>query len=75
MPISYIVSLEVLKNHGDLALRVTVSGHGGEGLMVKLNDLTGLSNLNDSMILHHPIEYPILRAFILFPRGAWVSQC
>jgi len=43
--------------------------------MVKLNELTGLSNLNESMILHHPIEYPILRAFILFPRGAWVSQC
>ena len=28
-----------------------VSGHGGDGLTVRLDDLSSLSNLNDSMIL------------------------
>ena len=32
-------SLEVFKNHVDIALRDTVSGHGGGGLMVGLDDL------------------------------------
>jgi len=31
-------SLEVFKNHGDMALREMVSGHGGDGL---LDDLSG----------------------------------
>ena len=31
-------SLEVFKNHGDMALRDMVSGHGGDGL---LDDLSG----------------------------------
>jgi len=32
-------SLEVLKNHRDVALRDTVSGHGGHWLMVRTDDL------------------------------------
>mgnify|MGYP001858437632 CR=1 FL=1 len=43
-------SLEVSKNRGDVTLRDVVSGHGGGGLMVGLGDLSGCSNLNDSMI-------------------------
>jgi len=39
------LSLEVFKNHGNVALRDVVSGHGGGGLMVGLRDLTGLSQL------------------------------
>ena len=35
-------SLEVFRNHGDVALRDVVSGHGGHGLMVELDDLSGL---------------------------------
>ena len=35
-------SLEVFKNRGDVALRDLVSGHGGGGLMVGLNNLCGL---------------------------------
>ncbi len=35
-------SLEVFKNHGDVALRDVVSGHGGDGLMVGLDDLSGV---------------------------------
>jgi len=35
-------SLEVFKNHGDVALRDMVSGHGGGGLMIGLEDLSGL---------------------------------
>ena len=36
------LSLEVLKNCGDVALRDVVSGHGGDGLVVGLGDLKGL---------------------------------
>jgi len=43
-------SMKVLQNHGDVALRDIVSGHGGGGLMVGLDDLCDLSNLNDSVI-------------------------
>ena len=43
------LSLEVLKNCGDVALRDVVSGHGGDGLEVGLGDLRVLFNLNDSM--------------------------
>ena len=35
-------SLEVFKECGDVALRDVVSGHGGDGLMVGLDDLSGL---------------------------------
>ena len=35
-------SLEVFKKCEDLALRAVVSGHGGDGLMVGLADLSGL---------------------------------
>jgi len=35
-------SLEVFKNHGDVVLRDVVSGHGGDGLIVGLDDLSGL---------------------------------
>ena len=35
-------SLEVFKNRVDVALRDVVSGHGGGGLMVGLEDLRGL---------------------------------
>ena len=44
-------SLEVLKNRVDVALRDVVSGHGGGGLVVGLDDLEVFSNLNDSNIL------------------------
>ena len=35
-------SLEVLKNHVDVALRDMVSGHGGDGLVVGPGDPSGL---------------------------------
>jgi len=37
-----LLSLEVFKNCGDVALRDMASGHGGVGLMVGLGDLRGL---------------------------------
>ena len=46
-------SLEVAKNHGDVALRDVVSGHGGGGLTVGFGDLRGFfqpSWFCDSMI-------------------------
>ena len=36
------LSLEVFKNRVDVALRDVVSGHGGGGLMVGLDDHSGL---------------------------------
>ena len=36
------LSLEVFKKRADVALRDMVSGHGGDGSMVGLNDLDGL---------------------------------
>lgn len=44
-------SLEVLKSHGDVAMRDEVLWHGGEGLMDALDDLSGPSNLDDSASL------------------------
>ena len=41
--------LEVFKICVDVALSDTVSGHGGDGLMVGIGDLSSLSNLNDSV--------------------------
>ena len=37
-----LLSMEVFKNRVDVALRDVVSGHGGGGLMVGLEDLRGL---------------------------------
>ena len=42
-------SLEVFKNHGDVAMRDMVNGHGGNGLGLDLMILELFSNLNDSM--------------------------
>lgn len=39
------------KNHGDFALGVMVSGHGGDGLWLDLVIVVLLSNLNDYMVL------------------------
>ena len=36
-------SLEVFQNYGDVALKDTVSGHGGDRLMIGLDDLRSLS--------------------------------
>ena len=33
--------MEMFKNHGDVALRNVVTGHGGGGLTVGLSDLRG----------------------------------
>jgi len=35
-------SLQVFKNRVDVALRDVVSGHGGDGLLVRLSDLRGV---------------------------------
>ena len=43
-------SLKVFQNHGDVALRDVVSGHGGDGLELNLVTLVVFSNLNDFMI-------------------------
>ena len=37
--------LEVFKNCVDMAVRDVVSGHGGDGVMVGLNDLSGIFQL------------------------------
>ena len=34
--------LELIKNCGDVTLRDMVSGHGGDGLIIGLNDLSSL---------------------------------
>ena len=44
------LSLEVFKNHVDVALRDVVSGHGDDSLTLGLDDLRSLSNINDSTI-------------------------
>ena len=44
-------SLEVFQNHGDVALRDVVSGHGGGGVTVGIVIIVVFSNLNDSVIL------------------------
>jgi len=38
-------SLEVVKKHGDVALREMVRGYGRDGLVVGQGDLTGLFQL------------------------------
>ena len=42
------LSLEVLKSHGDVALRDVVCGHGGDGLGWTWMVLVVFSDLNDS---------------------------
>ena len=44
------LSPEVFENHGHVALRDVVSGHGGGGLGLDLGTLVVFSNLNNSMI-------------------------
>ena len=50
----------MFKNHGDVALRDVVSGHGGGGLGLDLVILEVFSNLNDSMKIaaleHDPLH-------------------
>jgi len=41
------LSLEVFKKPGDVAITDMVIGHGGDGLMVGLGDLSDLSSLKD----------------------------
>lgn len=43
--------LEVLKNHGGVVLRVVVTGHGGDELIVGPDDLEVFSYHDDSVIL------------------------
>ena len=43
--------LKVFKEHGDVALRDIVSGHGGDGLGLDLMILEVFSSLNNSVIL------------------------
>lgn len=41
----------MFKKRGDVVLRDMVSGHGDDGLMVGLDNLSGLFQLNDSTTL------------------------
>ena len=45
------LSLEMFKNHMDVALRDMVRGHGGDGLVAGHDDLRGLTNFSASLIL------------------------
>ena len=47
----FYLSLQIFKNHGDVALGNMVGGHGGDGLGLGLVLSVDLSNFNDSMIL------------------------
>jgi len=42
-------SLKTFKSHGDVALRDTVSGHGGDGLELGLGFSKVFSNINNSI--------------------------
>jgi len=44
-------SLKMFERHRDVALRDMVSGHGEDGLMFGLDDLSGLFKSNDAMIV------------------------
>ena len=50
----------MLKNHGDVALRDVVSGHGGGGLGLDLVILELFSNLNDCMLLSPSLQWTSL---------------
>jgi len=64
-------SLEMCKNHGDVALRNVVSGHSEDGLGVDVGLSVVSSNLDDSMILYTHI-YAFLQAkrFSTAPQNA-----
>ena len=55
----------------DVALRDVVSRHGGGGLTVGLSDLSGLSNLYDSMKLHECDDFHL--KLLPFPGSAYAS--
>lgn len=61
-------SLEVFKNHADVALRDMFQWCGDDGLTAGLDDLSGLSNHNDSMILSG--RFQMLCAGWYFPAGS-----
>ena len=46
------LSLEVFKNRGDMALKDIISGYGKNELVTELDDLRGLFQPQNSMILH-----------------------
>jgi len=60
--------LQVLKKHGDVALRDMGYRDGGDGLTVGLDDCSGLSNLNDSMLLSSPHAEATTNRFSCLPR-------
>ena len=45
------LSLKVFKNCEDVTLRDVVSGHGGDGQTIILDDFRDLYNLCDSLLL------------------------
>lgn len=55
-------SLEVFKNPMDVAQRVMVSGHD---VMVALDDLSGLSSHNNSVILSEAMIKRFIRLYLL----------
>ena len=63
------LSLQVFKRRGDVSLRDVVSGRSGDGLMVGLDGLRGLSNLNESIILR--VDLSTLGS----PRDVQLSGC
>jgi len=65
LPREVVGSLEVFKNHGHMALRDVVSGHGG--LRLDLVILEVSCNLNDSMVLKGA-EEPHLQLIITWLR-------
>ena len=62
-------SLEAFKNHGDVALRVMVSGHGGHGL--DLIVLEVFSSCNYSLILY----LRLLLGWCSAPAMCCISPC
>ena len=64
-------SLEVFKNHRDVALRDVVSGHGGGGLGLDSMILVIFTNLYDSNLVVHVgtclLEFGITRG-VVFPK-------
>ena len=75
------LSLEVFKNHGDVALRDVVSGNGGCGSMVRLDDRKGLfqpSWFYDSKLPLHvvaDIYNVIVKHHIFFGDIYWCVGC
>ena len=46
-----LLSPEMFRNRGDVALRAVVRGHGRDGQMIILDDFRDLYNLCDSVLL------------------------